>query len=117
MQGEGGREKKEHDDQADVNEESKDDAAKLFLVHLEYVHDPVGGGMPENHRQPEEKKSENNSDNDHAQKQIAEQDDLFTIHVMKKAGKTEEGKGKRGGTGVTDGKSRSHSRRWMIGIE
>jgi hypothetical protein len=99
MQGKRRCEEKEDDDEADVGEKSKYDPAKLFFVYLEYVHDPTGGGVPEGHRQPEEKKSENDSDHDHAQKQIAEQDDLFPIHEMKKAGKTEkkrESKGEKG---------------------
>jgi hypothetical protein len=90
MQGKRRREKKEDDDQADVGEKNKYDAAKLFFVHLEYAHDPASGGVPEGHRQSEEKKSENNSDHDHAQKQIADQDDLFAIHGIKKAGKSEK---------------------------
>jgi hypothetical protein len=114
MQGKRRREKKEDDDQADVGEKSKYDAAKLFFVHLEYVHDPAGGGVPEGHCQPEEKKSENNSDHDHAQKQIAEQDDLFPIHGMKKAGKTEKERESKDGKGCKLRKLRGRKLRGQI---
>jgi len=69
----GDRRDKEEEQKNDPNveEESQPRSGERFSLTLKRCHDPGSGGVPQGHRRAEEQHGYNNSNGEHAQKQIA----------------------------------------------